>query len=219
MRRAIASGRALNGLVVSLDPTVRRGADPSQIAIDVVITVTAAAQGPVKTMFGLVDAAGAIRTSDMTLTDIDAGAYRLSFSVPVAPGAYKLRLAAADATGAVGSIETPVDATLVTIGPWQASGITLEPVPGAARRILAAMELYPAAGAAGSDIVVKMTLVVNGVDGVERVVVPENVDGVLRVEAEFALDAFPSGSGGSYTIRATLMSGTTVLGTLTRPIR
>ena len=51
---------------------------------------------------------------------------------------------------------------------------------------------------------------------VERVVVPELVDGVLRAEAEFAMDAVPAGP---YSVRAIVVTGTTVLGTATRPIR
>jgi hypothetical protein len=51
--------------------------------------------------------------------------------------------------------------------------------------------------------------------GVERVIVPEIADGVLRAEAEFLLDSLPPGT---YAIRATVLSGATVLGTTTRPL-
>jgi VWFA-related protein len=217
MRRAIATGRALNGLVVTLDPAVRRGADPGQIAIDVVITVTAAAQGPVTTIFGLVDAAGALRTSDKTLTGGSGDGYRLAFTVPVAPGAYRLRFAAADAGGTVGAIETPVDATLAKMGPLETSGILVEALPGDGRRIIAAIEVYPPPGAAAPDLIVKLTLVSSaGEPLVERDVLPEEADGRLRAEAEFALDRQPLGV---FTLRATLVSGTAELGTLTRQIR
>jgi hypothetical protein len=218
MRRAIASGRALDGLQVTLDPVVHRGGDPGQIAIDVAITVGASAQAPVATMFGLVDASGAIRTSDKTLTGAEGGAYRIAFSVPVAPGAYKLRFAAADAGGAVGAIEAAVDAALTKMGPFEASGLMLETLPGDGRRILAALELYPPAGAAAPDVVVKMALVsASGDPAVERVVVPEETGaGVLRAEAEFALDRLPAGA---YTLRASVLSGATVLGAVTRQIR
>ena len=63
MRRAIASGRALNGIGVSIEPFVRRGADAAHIAIDVTIAVSGTARAPVSTMFGLVDAGGTIRTA------------------------------------------------------------------------------------------------------------------------------------------------------------
>jgi hypothetical protein len=54
------------------------------------------------------------------------------------------------------------------------------------------------------------------IDVIERVIVPEPVDGALRAEAEFVLDSLPPGN---YTIRATVLSGVTVLGSLTRPVR
>jgi len=216
MKRAVAAGLALTGIDVAIERAVRRAADPAQIAIDVVIAVSPGARAPVSTMFGLVDAGGAIRTSARTLDAPEAnGGYRLAFTVPVRPGVYKLRFAAADATGAVGSIESPVDATLTTMGPLQASGIAIELLPGSRRGILAAIELYPPPGGAPSDVIVKMALVSGEEATVERVIVPEPADGVLRAEAEFALDALPPGV---YAIRATVLSGATVLGTATRPL-
>src|SRR5262249_5635715 len=215
MRRAIASGRALNGIEVSLERSVRRAANPSQVAIDVVIAVSAAAKPPLNMILGLVDAGGAIRTSDKSIDAPDpGGGDRPAVSVPVAPGAYTLRFAVLDATGAVGSIESPVDATLTTIGPFQASGIAIEPLPGSRRGILAAIELYPRA-APPSDVLVKMALVAGAEPAVERVIVPESIDGALRAEAEFMLDSLPPGS---YAIRATVVSGATVLGSATRPL-
>jgi VWFA-related protein len=217
VRRAIASGRALSGLDMTLDPTVRRGVDAAHVAIDVVITIAGTARAPVSTMFGLVDASGAIRTSDKILNEPDAGSFRLVFSLPVARGAYKLRFAAADASGAVGSIETPLDATLAVMGPLQASGLAIASLPGGGRTILAALELYPDAGGPAPDVLVKMALVSSGSEPVvERVIVPESVDGVLRAEAEFALDRLPAGA---YNLRAVVLSGVTVLGTLTRPVK
>jgi len=217
MRRAIATGRRFDGLAVTLQPTLRRAADPSQVSIDVVIRVTAG-QAPVRTVFGLVDANGAIRTSDGRLEQADAdGTYHLAFSVPVAPGAYKLRVAAADASGAVGATEATVNAELTAMGPLRASDLTVEPLPGERRRVLASLDLYPADTAAPPDVIVKMALVPESGDpAVERAVVPELVDGVLRVEAEFALDRLPPGR---YTVRATVMSGASVLGSVSRPIR
>lgn len=50
----------------------------------------------------------------------------------------------------------------------------------------------------------------------ERVIVPEADRDVLRAEAEFALDRLPPGS---YPVRATVMSGATVLGTATQAVK
>jgi hypothetical protein len=216
MKRAIASGRSLTGLEVSIDRSVRRAADPAQVAIDVSVAVSADAKGPLRTIFGLVDAAGAIRAGDRAIEAPDGdGRYRLRFAVPVAPGSYKLRFAASDATGAVGSIETAVDATLTPMGPLHASGIAIEPLPGSRRGIVAAIELYPSSGAPPADVLVRMALVAGADPAVERVIVPDPIDGALRAEAEFLLDALPPGP---YAIRATVVSGATVLGTATRPL-
>jgi VWFA-related protein len=218
VRRAIVSGRTMTGLSVAIDHALRRAADPAQVSIDVVVTLPPSAKEPVSTTFGLVDPSGAIRTSDKKLdAPPDGDGYRLAFSVPVAPGTYKLRFAAADATGAVGAAEAVVEATLKTMGPLQASGISLEQPPGAGRRIVAAIELYPSGGAVPPDVLVRMALVSAASEPiVERVVVPEAIDGALRAEAEFALDRLPPGS---YTVRATVVSGTTELGSLSRQIR
>jgi hypothetical protein len=216
MRRAIASGRAMNGIDVSIEGSVRRAADPAQVSIDVVVAVSGTAKAPLTTTFGLVDASGAIRTADKTIDAPDPnGGYRLAFFVPAVPGAYKLRFAAADATGAVGAVESAVDATLTAMGPFQASGIAVEPLPGSRRGILAALELYPSASAP-TDVIVKIALISGSDPAIERVIVPEPVDGALRAEAEFVLDSLPPGN---YTIRATVLSGVTVLGSLTRPVR
>jgi hypothetical protein len=205
----------MNGLDVSVERSVRRAADPAQVSIDVAIAISGAAKAPLNTMFGLVDAGGAIRTADRTIDAPDAnGAYRLTFSVPVAPGAYKLRFAAADASGAVGAVESAVDATLTAMGPFQASGIAIAPLPGSRRGILVAIELYPPASAP-SDVIVKMAVVSGSDPAVERVIVPEPVDGALRAEAEFMLDSLPPGAS---TIRATVLNGATVIGTVTRAL-
>ena len=215
MRRAIAAGRAMNGLDVSIERSVRRAADPAQVSIDVAIAISGAAKAPLNTMFGLVDAGGAIRTADRTIDAPDAnGAYRLTFSVPVAPGAYKLRFAAADASGAVGAAESAVDATLTAMGAFLASGLAIEPLPGSRRGILVAIELYPQASAP-SDVIVKIAVTSGSDAAVERVIVPEPLDGALRAEAEFMLDSLPPGAS---TIRATVLNGATVIGTVTRAL-
>src|SRR6185436_14786458 len=127
-------------------------------------------------------------------------------------GSYRLRVAAADAGGAVGSAESAVDATLTKMGTLETSGIAIAALPGPRRGVLAAVELYPS-DTPPADVLVKMTLVSGADATVERVVVPEMVDGVLRAEAEFLLDTLPPGR---YTVRAAVLSGATVLGTLTR---
>jgi hypothetical protein len=215
MRRSIASGRALTDLAVAMESSVRRAADHAQVAIDVAIVVSTTTTGPIETMFGLVNA-GKVRTSDKTLEAPDPdGRYRLSFSIPVAPGAYRLRFAAADAAGAVGAIETPVDATLTRMGPIQTSGLSLTTLAGSPRTLVAALELYPPADAPAADLIVKMAIVAGSEIVTERVVVSEAAGDVLRAEAEFVLETPPPEGS---VIRATVLNGATVLGATSRPL-
>lgn len=218
MKRAIASGRMLQGLDVTIEHTLRRAADPSQLAIDVVVTLAAAAKPPVNTIFALVDAGGAIRASSGSFASPpDADGYHAAFSVPVAPGTYTLRFAAADASGAVGSVQAAVEANLTKLGPLLASSLRVEKRPGEGRTLLASLELYALTDQGPADVLVKMVLLSPAEQPVvERVVVPESADGILRAEAEFAFDRLPAGT---YTLRATVLSGAIVLGTISRAIK
>jgi hypothetical protein len=64
-------------------------------------------------------------------------------------------------------------------------------------------------------VLVRMAIATGADPAVERVIVPESIDGVLRAEAEFLLDTLPPGA---YNLRVTVLSGPTVLGTATRPL-
>ena len=100
------------------------------------------------------------------------------------------------------------------MGTLETSGIAIAPLPGPRRGVLASVELYPP-DTPPADVLVKMALLSGAEATVERVIVPEIVDGVLRAEAEFLLDTLPPGS---YTVRATVLSGATALGTITRAL-
>jgi VWFA-related protein len=229
LRHAIATGRPQRGLPVALGRTLRRGSDPATVTLDVAIEIPASATLPLTAVLGIVEPGGSIRSANRTIDlAAEAGAYRIDFSLPLAPGAYKLRFAAADATGTVGAIESAVDAQLATIGPLRASdllrwtagadgrprALMLQELPGGAVTAGATLELYPAAGGPPpADLLVKLGF--GSADpatpaSLERLVVPEMRDGVLTAEAEFPLDRVTSGS---YTMRAVVMSGATVLGT------
>ena len=228
LRSAIATGRAPKGVAIAIGRTVRRAPDPGQVAIDVDVEIPASAKGPVTAVFGVVDASGAIRSGRKEVAAAaDGSPYRLSFSLPVAPGTYKLRFAVADAAGAVGAQESIVDARLPAMGPFNASdllrfttgeggqprALTLQTLPRGTSALTAVLELYPVAGAAiPADVVVKVELSAPGdqTPVIERLVTPEPTEGMLVAEAEFPLDRL---TAGAYSLRATVMSGTAVLGT------
>jgi VWFA-related protein len=233
LRAAIATGRPLPGIDIGIARTLRRATDPAQVSIDVAVEVPSSARGPLKAVFGVVDAVGALRSGRQDVEPAaDGKAYRLSFSLPVAPGTYKLRFAVADATGAVGAVESVVDARLSPIGPFVASDLlrwtgnaagaqplTRDVLPAAATRLIAAIELYPVAGAAApADVLVRLELCEAGADQtpvIERLVTPDSRGDKLTAEAEFPLDRLPAGK---YSIRATVLSGATVLGTVSAPL-
>jgi hypothetical protein len=228
LKAAIATGRALQGVPIAIGRALRRAPDPRQVSIDVDVEIPSSAKGPVTAVFGVVDAAGAIRNGRKEVEAApDGSPYRLSFSLSVAPGTYKLRLAVADAAGAVGARESIVDARLAAMGPFTASdllrftagaggqprSLTAQDLPGSATALTAALELYPVAGAVvPADVLVKIDLLTAGdqTPVIERVVTPEPRDGMLVAEAEFPLGRLTTGA---YSLRATVLSGAVVLGT------
>ena len=228
LRRAIASGRPERGLPISFGRTLRRGGDPAQVTLDVAIDIGASAQLPLTAVLGVVDPGGAIRSATRTL-DVrpDAGPHRIEFSLPLAPGIYKLRFAVADAGGTIGAIESAVKAELAPMGTLLASDLLrwtadaggqprpllLDEIPTGSSSVGSTLELYITDAAnVPPDLLVRMTL--GPADSrqspsIERIVTPETRDGVFVADAEFPLQRIASGT---YTLRAVVQSGTAVIG-------
>jgi len=234
LERAIATGRPAGGLQLSIASGVRRADDPAQVMVDIAIDIPASAAGPLDTVLGVVDGRGAIRTSRNKKVEPAApGApYHIDASLPLPPGSYKLRFAAADASGAIGLVETVVEAKLTMMGTvgtsellrWtlNAAGeqkrLAGEQIPAEATTLLLALELYPPGADAPPDLLVKIAMGPQGGEAPasERVITPEPRLGALVAEAEYLLAALPPGA---YTIRATVMSGATMLGTVSALVR
>ena len=234
LRAALTTGRTSAAVPIALARALRRGQDATRVDVGVRIEIPATVEGPLTAMFGLVDEAGAMRSGKQTIDAPPGDRYDLTFSVPVAPGRYRLRFAVADADGAIGSIESTVTAQLTTMGPLTASDLLLstidgkggerpapamELLPSAAKTLNASLELYPAAGGAmPGDVLVKIALSGAGQTPpeIERVVTPETVGGVLRADAEFPVERLPRGV---YSIRATVLIGATAVGTTSTTVR
>jgi hypothetical protein len=228
LRAAIATGQTKSDVPIALAKALRRAQDAAQVDVGVRIQIPSTVKGPLTAMFGLVDDAGAIRTAKKTIDAPSGAGYAIAFSIPVAPGRYRLRLVVADAAGAVGALESIVKAQLTTMGPFTASDLllstidakgqeqvapALEALPAAAKTVNASLELYPVAGAARpGDVLVKLALVAAGQQQpeIERIVTPENVDGMLRADAEFPVERL---APGTYSIQATVMVGANAIGT------
>jgi hypothetical protein len=226
LSRAIATGGPERGLPILFGWTLRRAADPAHVTVDVQLEIPASAKPPLTALLGVVDTQGAIRSASRPIEAAADGTYRIDFSLPLAPGSYKLRFAAADAAGTIGAVEALVNAQLMAMGPLRASGLLrwtagtdaqprpliLEHLPPAVSTIGATLELYTAPDTAPPpDLLVKIGFGPGGspAASIERIVTPEARDGVLIAEAEFPLERIASGP---YTIRAVVLSGAAVLG-------
>jgi hypothetical protein len=222
---------------------LRRSSSSSSLDLSVNAEIPASARGPIITMFGLVQDAATLGEMTSGRREIPMSTtgepYSLSVSLPVAPGSYRLRVAVADATGALGAIEVPVEAELSSMGPFAASdlimawvdaagqphGMALEELPPAATSVQALLELYaPAGGASGmldalkGDVQVEFILTRSGqtepVD--EREVIPQSAMGVLRTVVEYPIDDL---SPGVYRLRANVRVGGQVVGAAIATVR
>ena len=225
LRASIATGRADGGLPIAFGYAVRRGEDPARLTLDVQIEIGGSAKPPLEALLGLVDARGAVRTATPQIEAAGNGAFRVNLSVPMEPGANKVRFAVADAANALGSVDIPVTARLTPMGAWLASDLLRWTASGDARRpmlirelpagmpaIGVTLELYRAAAPGqASDLLVKVEL--SGSDTaaplIERIVTPEDRGDALVADAEFPLARL---AAGAYTIRATVSSASTALG-------
>jgi len=243
LKAAIGQGQSHGAVPLRVATALRRSADGATLDLSVNAEVAAATRGPLVAMFGLVkegDTLGAMTSGRREITAASAdGPFRLSVSLPVSEGAYRLRVAVADATGALGALDVPVDAALSTMGPFAASDLmtawvdgkgqahllAMEEVPAAATSLQAVLELYaPAGGAPGllealkGDTQVELTLTKLGDSEPveERDLVPQLAGSVLRVMAEFALDDLPAGT---YRLRARVRAGGQVAGAAIATVR
>ena len=233
LKDAIAKGTPLFGIPISLGTSVRRGEDASRVAVNLDVDVPASTPGPLTLVAGLADAFGLVQ-SGRKVVDPPAGGgdYRVSLTIPVNVGQYKMRLAAADANGEVGSVETRVKAVLSPMGPFVASDLltgwssetgptqflALESLPPSAKHLISVLELYPTAGATvPPDLKIHMTISTPDDTPVDdRDVVPKFENGVLRAEAPFDLQYMPAGS---YVVKATVSAGGATLGTAQTTVR
>jgi hypothetical protein len=233
LRDAVAKGRTSTGFPLATGHAVRRAPDGAQLTMEIAIDVPGATPGPISSVLGIVDARGTIRSTNQTL-DRGNGSnpHHLDVALPLSPGAYKLRVAAADANGTLTSLELPMNAQLGQIGTLRASDlfrwtadaserrrvITDDTVPAGARILILGVELYPPAEGAPADLLLNMSLTPEGANtpATERIVTPELRDGALSGEAEFDVQRL---APGRYVARAIVLSGARRLGTVEAIVR
>ncbi len=219
LQAAVSRGSLPNyGVPVSVATVIRRGDASTQLDLDANLEVPASTPGPLMMMFGLLDAGGTLRTGRKTIeAPASGGNYLLSFSLPVSPGAYRLRFGIADASGHVGSIDALVTAELDRVGPFLTSDVmtswsgadgklqfaALEEVPPTATGLHTLLELYPASDAPlPADVRVQWSVIGSGLQpAAEQFVVPTHSTDRLTATGEFPLDNL---APGTYELRATV---------------
>jgi VWFA-related protein len=231
-RAAINEGQPLFGVPIRMS-VVRRQASSGQVELGIGLEVPGTVKGPLTATFGLVDAAGALKSGAREVAvPAPPSDYRLTFPIPVAPGAYTVRFAVADASGGVGSAETSIDAHLMPMGPFDASDVltwwndaagkaqflALDRIPAGVTSLGAGLELYPRAGAALPNAIrVKLSLVrADGSTAVEREVTPLAGGNMFRAEAALPLDGV---AAGQYILRAAVTTDGKLAGTASAIIR
>jgi hypothetical protein len=184
-------------------------------------------------MFGLVDTAGKLRTGRKAIDAPAGGAdYRVSLSLPAAPGNYRLRFGVADANGHVGSIDVPVTVQLARVGPFLVSDVmtswsaldgklqflALEEVPAAAAVLQTFLELYaPSNAPMPSDVGVEWSLVGSAAEPAPgQFVVPVQASDRLTAAGRFTLAHL---APGAYEVRATVLVAGHAVGTVSTTIR
>jgi hypothetical protein len=225
---AIKEGQPLFSVPIRLAVAMRRAAS-NQVELGIGMEVPSSVKGPLTMTFGLVDQKGELRQGSRPLPVAAPNTdYRLTFPMPVAPGKYSLRFAVTDATGSVGSLETPIDAKLAVMGTLNASDVltwwidsagkaqflALDQIPAGVTTLGAGIELYPQPGTSfPDDVKVRMALLPLGKDTASAVlqkeVAPLLGDNMLRAEAMLPLADVPAGT---YVLKATVTAGGKPLG-------
>lgn len=233
LRQSIATGASLYGVPIALGTARRRDPASQQVQIAVNVQMPATEKGPLTAMFGLVDAAGGVKSGQRILQPPEGGGdYFVSFAVPVSAGSYRVRFAVADADGKVGSVESNVIAQLAKVGPFAASDLltswmddndqtrflAVEALPPTAVAVNVSLELYPPAGAPAGDVSVHYAVTLEGQSApvMERDAAIETAGGVIHADTRFPADVLDPGL---YTVRATVLVGGKQVGSATTTFR
>jgi VWFA-related protein len=230
LRLAATRGEYWRDVPVTVAVAARQEAGVDGLQLGVHLTVPRDVPGPVQVVMAVVDEAGAVVWTGQGDMDVPAGSdedYTRSTTVAVPEGTYRVRAAVADAAERLGMAERTVAARLHAFGAVRVSDIfsswagatdtyrfTLDRLPAEAELLHAEIEVYPADPATLAPLVVTWTLAPadGGEPFVERESDVEAEDGVLKAITELPIfDLEP----GLYTLRATLSSAGTPLGTIT----
>jgi VWFA-related protein len=233
LQTAVTKGEPTYAVPIVVGTVIRPGRTDGEITLGANVEVPASVPGPLTVMFGLVDAKGKLRMGKNTLAaPAGGGDYRLSLSLPVPVGSYRLRFGIADARGQVGSLDMAVAGQLNRLGPLLASDIltawsgpdgkseflALGKVPATATALQMALQLTQAPGAVvPSDVRVTWTIVSEaGQTVTEQTVTPVSAADRLNAQAQIAVASLPAGT---YELRATILVGIQAVGATSMTFR
>ena len=148
---------------------------------------------------------------------------RITFTLPSAPGVFRLRVAVGDASGRIGSTETDLAGFLTQLGPVRVSDVLtswaradgqfrflgLEDPPPGVTSLRVSIEIYPDATPSAQPFTDSTAMVTRDATATGQ---GPTVAGSVTIP----IDTLPPGG---YTLRATILTGTSVLGSVSRPLR
>lgn len=229
LRLRIEQGGAAFGVPIRLSTGVRKDTASVRVQMLVNLDVPAAAPGPLIAMFALLNSGGSIVFSGRLDVPVSANDdYRVFVPVPLDDGDYRLRVAVADASGNIGSVDEPVAAHLQKIGPFLASDLLttfvaadgvqhfvgLGTLPANATTIRAALELY--ADAPPPDVTVRISVASSGAAPLfDAVFTPASSEGRLAQSADIPVESLPAGR---YVVAAEVSVSGQVVGTVTATV-
>lgn len=233
LKAALASSTISGDVPIRIAATLRRSLNAAgQVDVSVNVVMPGTVKGPVTTFVGVIDSAGAIRNSRRVLDPSTGADYAVPYLFPLPAGDYRIRFAAADPSGAIGTIELPLSVKLSPFGEFTASDVltwvvdssnraqlfAIDDVPAGVPTLNASLEIYPAAAMPGEPPTIRWTLLRDGdATPVAEEEVPARPSATqMRADVEFPFAALPAGA---YTIRAELIVNDKVVGTRAAVVR
>jgi len=221
LQALVTTGRRETAVPIDMGAVIRRAPQSTQLELDVNVSVPGSIPGPLEGVFALIDSTGHVQAGKWTAASTDGAAYRVTVPIRADRGHYVLRVAAADASGAVGSAESPIDAALNVMGSftssdlltwWTDSGgqrklLTLEALPSGVTTIHASVELYPTSPGAVPTVMFSIApigadLTASSADSHAVTSVPDG--DMLKAETSIGIGALPAGA---YDLHATVLLG------------
>jgi VWFA-related protein len=236
LQRALLEGTSWFDVPVTVATSVRRAPNGSQVELGINLMVPAEIPAPLSVGFAVVDKAGRVQKSGMVRVPAVEGAadHRTSFASEVPAGEFRLRIAVADAAGALGSVELPVRARLNAAGRFYTSELqtfsvdaagrrrflALERIPDSATHVGVALELYNAGAGELQEPLPLVRLDVNRVGTTvpvaSQTITPVAVERVLRAQAFVVLAGLDPGT---YALTTTILDNGAPVAVLSTTVR